>query len=83
MTEKKETKNRIPSYVSKDMAIIIPTKDRPDVVRRLLQSIAELDCKVGRIIIIASGQGISDVVELFSKTLTIEYYTSEPGHLAL
>lgn len=81
MTEIIETKNRIPSYVSKDMAIIIPTKDRPDVVRRLLQSIAELDCKVGRIIIIASGQGISDVVELFSKTLTIEYYTSEPGQI--
>ena len=43
-------------YDSKDLAIIIPTKDRPKEVKRLLKSICELDCRVGRIIVVASGR---------------------------
>ena len=68
-------------YVSKDLAFIIPTKDRPKELDRLLQSIKESDCEVGRIIIVASGQDISDVVTEFSKKLPVEYYSSEPGQI--
>ena len=64
-----DNKNTRTYYVSKDLAIIIPTKDRPKEVGRLLQSIKELDCEVGRVIVVYSGQDISDVVIEFSKIL--------------
>ena len=69
------------SYVSTDLAIIIPTKDRPKEVKRLLKSIAELDCKVGRIIIIATGMDIQNVVMSFVNRVPVEYYSSEPGQI--
>ena len=69
------------SYVSKDLAVIIPTYNRPKEVGRLLQSIKELDCEVGRVIVVASGQDISDVVIEFSKILPVEYYSSESGQI--
>ena len=39
------------TYTTKDLAIIIPTKDRPDHVKRQLQSLVEQQCKLGRIIV--------------------------------
>ena len=69
------------SYISTDIAIIIPTKDRPREVRRLLKSISELDCKVGRIIIIASGQDIQHVVMSFADRIPVEYFSSESGQI--
>jgi glycosyltransferase involved in cell wall biosynthesis len=69
------------SFVSTDLAIIIPTKDRPKEVRRLLKSILELDCKVGRIIIIASGQDIQDEVMPFVDCIPIKYFFGEPGQI--
>ena len=68
-------------YVSKDLAIIIPTKDRPKEIGSLLQSIKELDCEVGRVIVVASGQNIRDLVIEFSKILPVEYYSSESGQI--
>ena len=68
-------------YDSKDLAIIIPTKDRPKEVARLLKSICELDCKVGRIIVVASGQDIHHVVMANSENLNVEYYSSESGQI--
>ena len=81
MQEVNDNKNTRTHYVSKDLAIIIPTKDRPKKVGSLLQSIKELDCEVGRVIVVASGQDISDVVIEFSKILPVEYYSSEPGQI--
>ena len=68
-------------YKSADLAIIIPTKDRPKEVNRLLKSICELDCRVGRIIVVASGQDINDLVMTYSEKLNVEYYFSEPGQI--
>ena len=68
-------------YDSKDLAIIIPTKDRPKEVARLLKSICELDCRVGRVIVIASGQDIHNVVMDFSENLNVEYYSSKSGQI--
>ena len=81
MQEVNDNKNTRTNYVSKDLAIIIPTKDRPKEIVRLLQSIKELDCEVGRVIVVASGQDISDVVIEFSKILPVEYYSSESGQI--
>ena len=70
-----------PPYVPEELAILIPTKDRPNEVRRLLQSIAELDCKVGRVIVIASGLDIRDEVMTFQGALPVEYHYSQPGQI--
>jgi len=81
MTDKLKNNTETLPYFSKDLAIIIPTKDRPKEVRRLLKSITELDCKVGRIIVIASGQDIQDVVMTFVDQIPVEYYSSQPGQI--
>jgi len=81
MQEIKDKKNSWDHYVSKELAIIIPTKDRPKELGRLLQSIKELDCEVGRIIVVASGKDISNVVMEYSKILPLEYYFSESGQI--
>ena len=71
MQEIKNNTNSWKKYVSKDLAIIIPTKDRPKEVARLLQSVKELDCEVGRVIVVASGKDISNVVLDYSKMLPV------------
>ena len=81
MQSKKFKKNLKNGYSSKDLAIIIPTKDRPKEVYRLLTSILELDTKVGRIIIVASGKNISDIIKNFEGKIPVEYYKSEPGQI--
>ena len=81
MTDKLKNNTETLPYFSKDLAIIIPTKDRPKEVRRLLKSITELDCKVGRIIVIASGQDIQYVVMTFVDQIPVEYYSSQPGQI--
>ena len=81
MTERKIKETSSGYYVSKDIAIIIPTRNRPEEVRRLLKSIYELDCEIGRIIIVASGQDIQKVVMKFKNILPVEYYSSERGQI--
>ena len=68
-------------FNSEDLAIIIPTKDRPLELKRILSSIVELDCKVGRVIVISSGINVGEVLKKFKKFITIEYYQSEPGQI--
>ena len=68
-------------YLTKELAVIITTKDRPNGVRKLLKSICELDCEVGQIVVVSSGLDISEVVMDFSNNIPIEYYKSEPGQI--
>ena len=49
-------------YSCNDIAIIIPTKDRPQKICNLLESIALQKTIPRRIIIVASGQNIEDKV---------------------
>ena len=81
--ENKQSKSETipPRYTTQDLAILIPTKDRPKEVERLLQSISSLDCKIGRIIIVASGQDIHEVILKFKNLLPLEYHRSEPGQI--
>ena len=66
-------------YNTKDLAIIIPTKDRPFEVKRHLQSLVKQKCKLGRVIVVASGQDIKEIVVCFKDSLPVEYYRSEPS----
>ncbi|MFA5902867.1 MAG: glycosyltransferase [Desulfobacula sp.] len=63
-------------FISSDLAIIIPTKDRPGKIINLLNSIKNQSLPCGRIIIIDSGQDIKKTVESFSKVLPVEYHRS-------
>lgn len=69
-------------YNSLDIAIIIPTKDRPHKIRNLLNSIHNQTVPCRRIIIVDSGDSILSVVNLFSTILPIEYYQTDlPGQI--
>lgn len=68
-------------YKTTDLAIIIPTKDRPVQVKRHLQSLVDQNCELGRVIVVASGQDIKNIVLGFADSLPVEYYYSEPGQI--
>ena len=68
-------------YNSNELALIIPTKDRPVQVKRHLQSLVTQNCEVGRVIVVASGEDIEDIVMSFKDKLPVEYYRSEPGQI--
>ena len=66
------------TYTGKDLAFIIPTKDRPEKVRNLLQSIAKQGIPCCRIILVDSGSSIKNIVDAFSERLPVEYYRCDP-----
>jgi glycosyltransferase involved in cell wall biosynthesis len=63
-------------FTGKDLAIIVPTKDRPGKITDLLNSLKDQSLSCGRIIIIDSGQDIKNIVDAFSESLPVEYYRS-------
>jgi len=63
-------------YYGSDLAIIIPTKDRPEKIFNLLNSLKNQSLCCGKIIIVDSGQDIKNIVDGFSETLTVEYHRS-------
>ena len=68
-------------YTEKDLAVVIPTKDRPELVKRLLQNLVEQDCAISRVIVVASGLDIKDIELSFANHLPVEYYKSEPWQI--
>lgn len=64
-------------YEGKDVAFIIPTKDRPEKIRNLLNSLARQTVSCGRVIIVDGGQSIKNVVMEFG-TLPVEHYECNP-----
>jgi glycosyltransferase involved in cell wall biosynthesis len=65
-------------YGEKDIAFIIPTKDRPVKLATLLDSFVRQTVQCGRIIIVDGGVSVRDVVNRFSSTLPLEYYACYP-----
>ena len=70
--------NKIQNYNAKDIAFIIPTKDRPRKVKSVLESIMGQTARCGRIIIVDSGRSVEDIVMGFSSCLPVEYYRCYP-----
>lgn len=69
-------------YSGRQICVLVPTKDRPEFVEKLLKSLTDQVEPVGRIIIVASGKDIKSTVDKFSDKLPIEYhYTSETGQI--
>lgn len=76
MRKQKRTDEQKRRYSELDIAVIIPTKDRPQKIKNLLASLADQTVQCGRIIIVDSGQDIRNVVDSFSGTLPVEYHRS-------
>lgn len=65
-------------YRAEEMAVIVPTKDRPERVRRLLDSLAAQTHKLGQVIIVDGGDSIEDIVSSFADLLPVEWHGCQP-----
>lgn len=65
-------------YTGRDIAFIIPTKDRPQKLRNLLVSLTEQTVQCGRVIIVDGGETVKNVVMEFSDSLPVEYHECKP-----
>ena len=70
-----KTKN---TYSGQNVAIIIPTKDRPNKLKNLLNSLAIQNEVCGRVVVVNGGKSVEDVVMHFSDRLPVEYYECNP-----
>ena len=60
-----------------DFCILIPTRNRPREVEKLLTSIQKSTLQAAQVIVVSSGKEVSDIVEKFSLDLEITYIHSE------
>lgn len=65
-------------YTGQDIAFIIPTKDRPEKVKNVLNSLAKQNISCRRVMIVDSGQSVKDIVMRFSDRLPVEHYECHP-----
>lgn len=65
-------------YTGQDIALVIPTKDRPDKIRNLLESLSNQTIKCGKIILVDGGTSVKNVAMNYHKLLPLEYYKCNP-----
>ena len=64
------------------IAIICATKDRPDKIRNLLESVASLDSQPGQILIADGGHNLEPLVKEFAGRINIScLYCPDPGQI--
>ena len=68
--------NENKKYSGLGIAIIVPTKDRPQKLRNLLESLANQTVDCGRIIVVDSGQDNGNLVGSFGGMIPVEYHRS-------
>jgi len=56
-----------------DISIIVPTKDRPNHIKNLLESIKKLNVKVGQILIADGSGNILEIVDSYKEDLNIQW----------
>ncbi len=67
----------------KPLAILIPTRNRPIAIGRLLESVSRSTLKPEQVIVVSSGQDIRSVIDKYSKELPITHlHTDELGQIA-
>lgn len=66
-------------YNGKDVSIIIPTKDRPQKIERLLTSLLNQKKEIGEIIIVSTGKNISKIVKKFKNIINIKHIHTKKG----
>jgi GT2 family glycosyltransferase len=69
--------------MNRNFAVLIPTRNRPEKVSRLLSSIASSNRKPDQVIIVASGVDIWPTISTFKDSLPITYtHTTSRGQIA-
>ena len=64
------------------IAIICATKDRPDKIRNLLESVTRLRCQPSQILIADGGHNLESLVNTFAERLNVScLYCPEPGQI--
>jgi glycosyltransferase involved in cell wall biosynthesis len=71
-------KENRPVYTGLDLALVIPTKDRPEKIHTLFESIKIQAIQCGRIIVVDGGKSVKDIVLSFGDSLPVEYYECNP-----
>lgn len=66
------------TYTGKDLAFLIPTKDRPENVKALLESLVAQTVACGRVIVIDGGESIEVLVAGYRGRLPVDYYPCRP-----
>jgi glycosyltransferase involved in cell wall biosynthesis len=62
---------------SREVGILIPTRNRPEKVRTLLNSLAVSSIKPKQVVVVSSGLDISDVILEYANVLNVDYLHSE------
>lgn len=65
-------------YSANEMAVLVPTKDRPERVRRLLETLSAQTEKPGQVIIVDGGKSVEAVVRSFEDRLHVEWHLCHP-----
>ena len=65
-------------YTGQDIAFIIPTKDRPEKMKNVLESLASQTMSCCRLIVVDGGQSVKDIVMGFVDRLPVEYCECHP-----
>ncbi len=77
-----QSANHRETYTSQDLALIIPTKDRPGKLGELLDSIVGQSAACGRVIVIDGSESARETASGFKTKLPIDYYQSPiPGQI--
>ncbi len=77
-----ENDKQAKTFTGQDLALLIPTKDRPGKLDELLNSIAGQSVACGRVIVVDGAYNAKEVVTIFKARLPIEYYQSPiPGQI--
>jgi len=72
-------KRILKNYSSSDLAIIIPTRNRPDSLLKLLNSLEMQKLEYNEIIIISSGNDVSEITSMFKNNLPIKHIHTDKG----
>lgn len=59
------------------VAVVIPTRNRPEKLQKLLSSIANSSVKPKQVVVVSSGVIVQSVIDLFMKSLSITYVHSQ------
>ena len=71
-----------PPLKNKEVAIICATKNQPDNIKRMLDSIVESQTEIGQILISDGGKNLKKVIELYKNKLNIRcIYSPIPGQV--
>ncbi len=65
-------------FTSHDLAIIIPTYNRPEKMNNILNSLAMQSQPCGRIIVVDGGRSVEGVISSFADRLPVDYHRCTP-----